>query len=484
MPSFNSVTLCQGVPLTPPETYGQFLDGGYGFAQVPLKQWVSRKTPDSHIGVGLRDGFAAAKQCSHYLPAPAPGPLFQTTVNGHITPMYQAPIQTSSDQYGRVSAPLLPPSLVPERLSGEIHCQRRRKNASTAPHAKEEKVGGVAANLDYEMDEMVDFVSEMAHGMYDIFASKICLADIDMTRSVLNSKASPQRDFQNYVSQVLSSTRLPSSTILLGLWYLAKRMTSLSNSGHYGHGSRDVYSMLTTALMLGSKFLDDNTFQNRSWSEVSSIPVSDLNYLEIQWLLDIDWDMHIDQNDPQGLNLWLTHWERFQIRKVDESFSKSMRHTPIENRGQQRPPQRPRLQLPLLNAQYLGPQIDGSTKFTSAVPTQGPWATPHHLLWRPIRPQTNYSPPSAPETGPNTPDAYGLPDAYTYAPPAVEPTLKLPPALQMLHSNASQSGCLTPYGQHYNNYSNHDIYCDCFVCSSHHKPYFMAPVYGPQPVAA
>ncbi|KAL9638117.1 MAG: hypothetical protein Q9164_001759 [Protoblastenia rupestris] len=403
-------------------------------------------------------------------------------MDGAVAPVFPAPLLTSSNQYGPSSGPpLLPPIRAPERSSDDFNRPTQSTYAPAVTQVKEEKVGGVAAHLDYEMDEMVDFVSEMAQGMYEIFASKICLADIDMTRSVLSSKASPHRDFRKYVSQVLSSTRLPSSTILCGLMYLSKRMTLLSNNGRYGQGTRDTYSMLTTALMLGSKFLDDNTFQNRSWSEVSNIPVSDLNFLEIQWLVDINWDMHIDQSDPEGLSLWLKTWDKYHSRNEDVSLAASMRQTHIENNGQQKLQQRPVPQLPPLNTQYLHMQPDRSSRvsFTS----QGSWDTPRHSHWQQPRSQINYSPPSAPETGPNTPDACNLLNAYAYAPQPVHPTFKLPASLHMLPLSASHSGYPTPYTPKYSHYG-HGSCCDCSFCRSHYERYLMAPGYGPQPMAA
>ncbi|KAL9125852.1 MAG: hypothetical protein Q9217_005007 [Psora testacea] len=483
MPSFHNTTLSQCMPLTPPEAYGPYPDSGYGFGPLSSMQSVTNEMQDPYYEVSLREGFATGKHHSQYPPTAASRHIYQATLNGTVAPTYPLPTSSSSNHYGPITASLLPPIRVPDRSSGEFNRQLESKRAPTIAPTKEEKVGGVAAHLDYEMDEMIDFVSEMAQGMYDLFYSKLCLADIDVIRSVLNSKSSPPRDFRKYVSQVLCSTRLPSSTILLGLLYMSKRMILLSNKGRYGQGTRDIYSMLTTALMLGSKFLDDNTFQNRSWSEVSNIPVSNLNFLEIQWLVDINWDMHIDQSDTQGFRLWFIHWKRFQTRKIDMSLAESMRQTHIDSTGQQRSKQRPEPQLPPLNTQQFHPQPDRRSRDSSGCQNHGPWNTPHHARWQIPGPQTNYSPTSAPETGPNTPDACSLLDAYRYAPPPVHPTFKLPPAPQMLPSNASLPGYPTPYVQQYTHYS-HGNYCECSFCNPYSEPYFMSPGYRPQLVAA
>ena len=328
--------MAQRMPLTPLESYGGFFKNSHLTVRMPGLPAMAQTKPFSPFDNNDEFGCCRsnANQYQRYQPADLPrSTYFLDSQGDHQNALSEIP-HTGLPPDAPVKAPLLPPIRVPAPLAADISHQLQTKRVPPAPEAKEENLGGVTAHLDYEMDTMVDFVSETAQGMYDIFASKICLADIDMTRSILSSRTYPHpefREFRKYVSQVLSSTRLPSSTILLALLYLAKRMTLLSKTGHYGQSTRDMYSMLTTALILGSKFLDDNTFQNRSWSEVSNIAVQELNQLEIKWLSDMMWDLHIDHEDPDGFQLWSRHWERFQVKKDDSSLVSSMMRTSLDD---------------------------------------------------------------------------------------------------------------------------------------------------------
>jgi hypothetical protein len=63
--------------------------------------------------------------------------------------------------------------------------------------------------------------------------------------------------------------------------------------------------------MLGSKFLDDNTFQNRSWSEVSGIAVRELNTLEHEWMDAINWHLYVDLDRSADYNAWLKSWKEW-----------------------------------------------------------------------------------------------------------------------------------------------------------------------------
>jgi len=326
-----------------------------------------------------------------------------------------------------------------------------RRSQETVIHQdqrpKEEKTtGGVAAHLDYEVDQMADFVSEMAQG-------------------IVYPGTSVPPQFRKYVSQILSSTRLPSSTILLGLYYLACRMRMLSAAEVYTTGSAQVYRMLTTALLLGSKFLDDNTFQNRSWAEVSNIPVAELNSMELDWLFGFEWKIHDRiHNKHDGFMTWKVHWETWRSKadvKANESRNKL---TPIDTNIQKHHPVHKVLLSP---DGPIPPQYQRST-----------WLTPT---------ASDYSPPSAPHSGPNTPDYYRGSWAYINPPPPysrawVAPQQYVPPAPRSqppsYHHTPSYAQAFSPTV-----WTGHGSPCGCLYCANHQEHYLSATAFGLQPVA-
>lgn len=164
--------------------------------------------------------------------------------------------------------------------------------------------GGVCAVLDYEVDVMAEYVAEMA------------------TR-VVTPEATVNAPFRKFVSQILTSTRLPSTTILLGLNYLAKRINTIKGQGHYKATEGQVWRYLTVSLLLGSKFLDDNTFQNRSWSEVSGIAVSELNALEFEWVESMGWRLYVNLDMSKDYQAWLENWREWQDNKKRQAAQAS-----------------------------------------------------------------------------------------------------------------------------------------------------------------
>ncbi|TVY25790.1 Meiotically up-regulated protein [Lachnellula hyalina] len=324
--------------------------------------------------------------------------------------------------------------------------------------------GGVCPVLDYELSQMTDYVAEMAQ--------RLCNP---------NSPVSPA--FRKFVSGVLSSTRLPHTTILLGMNYLARRMNTLSAAGPFKASDGQVWRMLTIGLLLGSKFLDDNTFQNRSWSEVSGISVPELNVLEHEWLISLDWKLYVNLDESTDFKAWLQSWNSWRETKNLERAATLDRLAPLApiDTNVQRP--RPYQQ-----------SYSGYTKTASREHPQSGYTPYEHSGWMNSYPTPQLTPPSAPDSGVNTPEYlsatgggpryndWALFNQYSrgYQTPVHAPYV--PTRIAPYH---------TPYSNHYGHHYNSNIWdsaaadCNCGSCNPHAKQsYFMGHGYGgPQIVA-
>ena len=380
MPAYYTLPSARNMPPTPPDYYG---NNTKSFAPYYGSAASGSEIMPGYYG---HQGFYAAQ-----------GRVYGQQLPPSAYSNYrQEHPQSNFREYRAPHTSQLPPLQHPAGQS-QYHHGQASKPAQPKPKASEEKTtGGVSATLDYAMDRMVDFVAETAQGMYALYKSQICLADIDIVRSASSgSPVLPQ--FRTYVSQVLSSTRLPAATIQLALHYLSVRLTQLSTQGRYESrsGQSSLYYMLTIALLLGSKFYDDNTFQNRSWSEVSGIPVSKINSDEIEWLMAIDWKLHVPYDEPEGCKRFETHWRHWSLRKEAELQLESLKLTSLEPSIPQQCSSR---------AAYH--QSHGQYNHHEEVPPAWDASFFEDPFRRHGRPYAEYSPPSAPHTGPNTPEWY------------------------------------------------------------------------------
>jgi hypothetical protein len=320
MPAFYQRPSMGSLPLTPPDS-----GSGYGYSSMhyshdPYAPHQSMNPIRHDSGYDYPQDYQQDYQQPFMQPSVAPAPpAYQYSQNGYQPANSLPPIQ---NYYEPIGAPILPPLRIHDRISfADDYNRRLQQEQQTAAAqeqqrqaSKEEKAtGGVSAKLDYDMEHMTDFVTEATQSVYAYHTSSICLADIDVTRSFHHSMQS-QPSFRKWVHQVLSATRLPSATILLSLHYLNDRVANYPHSVQTGENQ--IYRLLAVALILGSKFLDDNTFINRSWSDVTAIKVTELNTLEMKWLHLINYELHIDPSAQNGLQAWLDAWKDYEMKYV------------------------------------------------------------------------------------------------------------------------------------------------------------------------
>lgn len=371
------------LPLTPPEYYDAMPSGAKGQSQTMYPSYEQYNYGNTCF---MKDTYHHGSQYNWRA---------QENVRD-VRSMMSMPALPRENGWGAIAAPVLPPISAPEQ---QANFKREHTREAPAQNPKQEKsAGGVAAELDYDMDMMVDFVAQMTTGMWAPFVAKHDLSSADLVRMVQPSGINVEKKFRSYVQSVLTSTRLPAATLLLALHYLSDRIKRRSGRGDFPHRySNNLVHHLTVALMLASKFLDDNTFQNRSWAEVSHLPVHELNAREMDWLHDIRWHLHVDWEDANGVRVWFAKWDEYNILRAaqkNELNLDQLKLSPI-SADHRNPP--PASMSPAIRDSYY----QGSVQSQYRLPAPD-------IQWPQIR---SLSPPSAGPTKASTPEYYNSANA-------------------------------------------------------------------------
>ncbi|EXJ94217.1 hypothetical protein A1O1_02610 [Capronia coronata CBS 617.96] len=105
----------------------------------------------------------------------------------------------------------------------------------------------------------------------------------------LSSDATPTIGFRKWVTTIISTTQVGRNVILLALMFIYRlKRFNPTVSGKRGSEFR----LLTIALMLGNKFLDDNTYTNKTWAEVSGISVNEIHIMEVEFLSNMRYALY------------------------------------------------------------------------------------------------------------------------------------------------------------------------------------------------
>ena len=147
--------------------------------------------------------------------------------------------------------------------------------------------GGVSQILDYDIKLMSDFIIKCSLIAFDNpLLYNLCYTDNDIA------------NFSNNIISVLDATRLPKITLLQSLDILFKYLNNVvlsSNSQRLDISIHSIYKHTIISFILANKFNDDRTFTNKSWSQASAIPLSDINLLERNWLSVLQWRLFDDK---------------------------------------------------------------------------------------------------------------------------------------------------------------------------------------------
>lgn len=188
--------------------------------------------------------------------------------------------------------------------------------ASDPPPSQPAVTGGVMAVPDYDLKVMAEFVANVSCNFINL--------------------AKPWGTLISFVERLLNQARLPSSTVILGLTYLAKRLATMEAPEYEGDPTAPLiptaklYEYLTISLILANKFLDDNTFTNTSWSDITGIPRHDLNVAEREWLKALGYALHLNPTEQKGWSTWRKAWETWQF---DATGKGSPLLTPVLSRS-------------------------------------------------------------------------------------------------------------------------------------------------------
>ncbi|GAA6048856.1 hypothetical protein JCM3770_003654 [Rhodotorula araucariae] len=117
-------------------------------------------------------------------------------------------------------------------------------------------------------------------------------AAVDLN-GVTKLQVRPSDRFVRFCQEVLSTTQVSESVVLLALLFISRLKQRNAINGAQG----SEYRLAVTGLMLANKILDDNTYTAQTWSQVSSLELGPLVAGEAEFLRGLDWSLHVTGRD-------------------------------------------------------------------------------------------------------------------------------------------------------------------------------------------
>ncbi|KAK9900251.1 hypothetical protein P389DRAFT_207787 [Cystobasidium minutum MCA 4210] len=128
----------------------------------------------------------------------------------------------------------------------------------------------------------------------------------------------PTLSFSRFCNDILTTTQVSQSVVVLALYFVSKLQTRHSIEPRPG----SEYKLAIASLMLANKILDDHTYTNKTWSEVSGLPLDVLNGAEVEFLQGLDFDLHVSHTAYKAWYTMLQNGESSNIVKHSQPSRK------------------------------------------------------------------------------------------------------------------------------------------------------------------
>lgn len=268
--------------------------------------WLRSDTKPAHqqpISNGLKRWEQSKAPYSTGLPTPPaskamPGVMLEHNYAGFATQAIQQHGVTGRDSYGtnphrgQVSSVTNPSQYMVVPPANPVnsyihHVVDQNKINAIAPHLQ------IPESVNKSKGSLAEFAAEITCLFWFETAKTLQHAeDLPLESAIergLLPDATPSIGFRKWVTTIISTTQVGKNVILLALMFIYRlKRFNPTVSGKRGSEFR----LLTIALMLGNKFLDDNTYTNKTWAEVSGISVTEIHIMEVEFLSNMRYDLY------------------------------------------------------------------------------------------------------------------------------------------------------------------------------------------------
>ncbi|KAF9231602.1 cyclin-domain-containing protein [Melanogaster broomeanus] len=167
----------------------------------------------------------------------------------------------------------------------------------------------------------------------------------------------PSATFVQFMQKLLETTQVSQSVIVLSLHYIWR----LKERNRFTAGlPGSEFRISVAALMMANKFLDDNTYTNKTWSEVSGIDLSEINRMEREFLLGVDFSLYVSGKKYES---WLNLLKGLVLAK--ESEGRSWRKSRTRHRNGRRVQPTPSTPTTRQNRRWISQSTSSRARSTS-----------------------------------------------------------------------------------------------------------------------
>ena len=118
----------------------------------------------------------------------------------------------------------------------------------------------------------------------------------------------PSISLNDYLNRIIKYTDIEEKTLIIALIYIEKY--SLSHNETIS--IHIIHKLLFAAILLAIKYNEDNIYNNQYYSEVAGITLNELNQIEYELIVKLDFSLFIDNKLFSKYNSALSQYQRYK----------------------------------------------------------------------------------------------------------------------------------------------------------------------------
>lgn len=143
-----------------------------------------------------------------------------------------------------------------------------------------------------------------------------------------------KQTISNFLTQIIKRSKLSKTLVLYSMLYVAKiskcKAANLKNSPEFSNCAKRISLV---SIIISHKFLNDNTFSMKTWSQISGLKISDLISME-RWCLSVlNFNLNIDDISLKNMNYFILNISQTSHKRRRGSFTNSLSAKQISSKS-------------------------------------------------------------------------------------------------------------------------------------------------------
>lgn len=111
-------------------------------------------------------------------------------------------------------------------------------------------------------------------------------------QSIFDSIIPPQIQINDYLTRIVHYTNLECSTLINSLIYLDR----ICETSVFSITKHNIHKLLFSSILISIKFNEDRAYKNQFYAQVAGVPLKELNKMEYEILLLLNFKVYIDES--------------------------------------------------------------------------------------------------------------------------------------------------------------------------------------------